>query len=1170
MSSSPWYRRGSVELVNGSRAVTGTDTQWINEIDAPKPGDLFIAKNHHALYEITAFTTGEALTLDRGFEGPSASASEYAIVRHFAGTTMAQLAADLTALQRKWHVREEQMITWLSTDASQSPLSDVLGNTRLVMTPAELERRALASLTSIEALVPTAEQLEGRMTSLETRQANAETEINENLTASRQAATDAQEAKTEAQNQASQSASSASEAKGYRDDAASSASAASQSETKAKAWSESEAEVEPNARSSKYHAGVATTAAVNTQQTKAEVEQLKVDVQAIADAVALAAGDAVRVVNGHTGTNITLDKSDIGLDQVANYPPSHNYASANDETLATTTALANAYAALSGLVSNHTTGENPHPQYLLKTGGTVSGQAKFTGGIFIAAGEGLEIKDGGERTTLSGRLHNDIRIINLFDAHNITDGGLLVTYDVETPGDAKGEILYVSRFDFQYNGSSVLTEANRLGIVTEARDGLATQEELQNNYARHNQSTNINAPWTYFHSPTFESGRGLFSSFSGRYFVRNTSAEVTEFNAAGGNVFLGLNDTQNVISSRPFGLTDLNTVLGKGVDDLLLVQNPNGKFEVGARNSSYVHYMGTSASGSPLKNYFNNDVHVKGDLGVYGTQTRMRGSDGLILQNGETLDSLFTRKNSSELISKDWTFQSNILLDDDKAIQSAASGNSLFKVFSNGSTTLSANAGKLFLGYENTTGINLNANIYANDGTSLLFDVDSRQVFDGGNRVYSPNNKPGAADVGALALSGGTLTGELAGTSTIFSGYVLAEGGKVRLNSRAGTGVLRLSNGANWGLLASGDNNAPRVGAYHDGQLVIQGYADSDGTLDSDKMLVTFNFQYDKTEFHKLVDFYGDLTVKTGRKIQFEADDSHDKIRLYPSSYYAIGFKASQTYGWLNAWATTFTTRNHNDYGFSWRRADHTDAQALMSLSGAGHLCLAGVIGLGGTTARYIYRNGDQLGWKNSYGYTNIGPQNGSFSHFITDRPAYYFDKKITIGGNVVSSYNADLYLQRANTTMLTLGSSSATFAKHLNVPTIEVTSNSARHLKDIKRRVRSAKAIRHVVEGIGKDGIHLGYWTKAAQEEKGLNDKPHAWLMADVVGRFAPHLTTQDEFGRHDTVNYLELVPYLLGSQAHEYQRVDRLNQQVWQLQKELASLKEAIKAGGQDGDRS
>ena len=63
-------------------------------------------------------------------------------------------------------------------------------------------------------------------------------------------------------------------------------------------------------------------------------------------------------------------------------------------------------------------------------------------------------------------------------------------------------------------------------------------------------------------------------------------------------------------------------------------------------------------------------------------------------------------------------------------------------------------------------------------------------------------------------------------------------------------------------------------------------------------------------------------------------------------------------------------------------------------------------IGTGGSGAPYkvfqIYTNG---------GYVQIGPENDSYSHFLTDRPKFYFNKPLQVSGEVMSHNDEDLVL---------------------------------------------------------------------------------------------------------------------------------------------------------------
>jgi hypothetical protein len=49
-----------------------------------------------------------------------------------------------------------------------------------------------------------------------------------------------------------------------------------------------------------------------------------------------------------------------------------------------------------------------------------------------------------------------------------------------------------------------------------------------------------------------------------------------------------------------------------------------------------------------------------------------------------------------------------------------------------------------------------------------------------------------------------------------------------------------------------------------------------------------------------------------------------------------------------------------------------------------------------------------------SSGYVDIGPKNTTYAHMDTDRPKFYFNKRILVDEGIISSFNEDLYLRRA------------------------------------------------------------------------------------------------------------------------------------------------------------
>lgn len=87
-------------------------------------------------------------------------------------------------------------------------------------------------------------------------------------------------------------------------------------------------------------------------------------------------------------------------------------------------------------------------------------------------------------------------------------------------------------------------------------------------------------------------------------------------------------------------------------------------------------------------------------------------------------------------------------------------------------------------------------------------------------------------------------------------------------------------------------------------------------------------------------------------------------------------------------------------------------------------------------------------------GFLQLGPANGAYSHFLTDRTRFFFNKKLIVDEGVVSSYNENLQLQNQEVTKLTLTDSGATVAGRLradsatisglNFPTADGTVNQA------------------------------------------------------------------------------------------------------------------------------
>lgn len=94
-----WYRTGTVNITQGSATVTGVGSQW--QIAGIKPGDVF-SLDSSIWYEVISVEGNTSLTLDTAFQGASGNAQNYKIIRNFAATMQAEIAARVANLVNKY------------------------------------------------------------------------------------------------------------------------------------------------------------------------------------------------------------------------------------------------------------------------------------------------------------------------------------------------------------------------------------------------------------------------------------------------------------------------------------------------------------------------------------------------------------------------------------------------------------------------------------------------------------------------------------------------------------------------------------------------------------------------------------------------------------------------------------------------------------------------------------------------------------------------------------------------------------------------------------------------------------------------------------------------------------------------------------------------------------
>ena len=138
------------------------------------------------------------------------------------------------------------------------------------------------------------------------------------------------------------------------------------------------------------------------------------------------------------------------------------------------------------------------------------------------------------------------------------------------------------------------------------------------------------------------------------------------------------------------------------------------------------------------------------------------------------------------------------------------------------------------------------------------------------------------------------------------------------------------------------------------------------------------------------------------------------------------------------------------------------------------------------------------LKYQNGNGYITIGSNNSSYSHFYTDRPAYYFNKKIVVDEGIINSYNEDLQLaagvNQAAAIVIDYPSNEVTFNEHLNIASGARINHNTDSGRD-KIRVWGSSAY-----AIGMDNaMSYGHLNDYAMTFQFSNTDARGWVFLDT-----------------------------------------------------------------------
>jgi len=149
------------------------------------------------------------------------------------------------------------------------------------------------------------------------------------------------------------------------------------------------------------------------------------------------------------------------------------------------------------------------------------------------------------------------------------------------------------------------------------------------------------------------------------------------------------------------------------------------------------------------------------------------------------------------------------------------------------------------------------------------------------------------------------------------------------------------------------------------------------------------------------------------------------------------------------------------------------------------------------------------------YGYVDIGPKNGGYSHFYTDRPLYYFDREIQVNTGLLGSYDEDLSLRTQGTTRLSILNSNGWVGIG--------TSNPATNL-DVAGVIRASSAIQggHQVAARASSSAEGGQLTLGYGGNYNWGEGASTWNI-DVYNRDLRFFRYNSSASPHVAVQILE-----------------------------------------------
>jgi hypothetical protein len=203
----------------------------------------------------------------------------------------------------------------------------------------------------------------------------------------------------------------------------------------------------------------------------------------------------------------------------------------------------------------------------------------------------------------------------------------------------------------------------------------------------------------------------------------------------------------------------------------------------------------------------------------------------------------------------------------------------------------------------------------------------------------------------------------------------------------------------------------------------------------------------------------------------------------------------------------------------------------------------------------YVNASGNYFQIQTASGYTQIGANNTTYSHFVTDRGRFYFNKRLQVNEGIIQSHDEDLQLRRTNSSndRINIGDTVIQFfldgsedMRLTNTGNLDVEGDvtaystvvaSDERLKDVVVTIENA------VEKVSKlRGVEF-IWNKGKREGKqdiGVIAQEVEKVLPEVV--IEKELPLMEEGTTYKTVDYPKLTAVLIEAIKEQQKEIEQL----------------------------